>query len=139
MAVLTPPQTRSYPLVGFVNITFEDIVGAAAVSLMAVPVGSIFIAMSLNVTTAFAGGTTHDADFGDATDPNEYSTTIVELDGAAGLPANNCTVGTRFLTTASEPNLLITPTSTGGDPTSGAAYLYAEYIQNTKADENYNA
>ena len=139
MAALTPPDTRSYPLVAFVDITFDDLVGAAVVNLLAVPVGSIFIAMSINVTTSFAGGTTHDCDIGDATDPDEYSTTVIELDGSAGLPTNNCTVGTRFLTTSSEPNLVFTPISTGGDPTSGAAYLYAEYINNAKADENYEA
>jgi len=139
MAALTPPDTRSYPLVAFVDITFSDMVGSTVVNLLAVPVGSIFIAMSLNVTTTFAGGTTHDCDIGDATDADEYSTTIIELDGSAGLPVNNATVTSRFLTTSSEPNLVFTPISTGGDPTSGVAYLYAEYIQNTKADENFEA
>ena len=29
MAALTPPDTRSYPLVAFVDITFDDLVGSA--------------------------------------------------------------------------------------------------------------
>jgi len=136
MTALTVPTTRQWPLAAYVDFSFSDMVGSTAVELFAVPAGSILTYMSLYTTTAFAGGTTHDCDIGDITDPDEYSTTIIELDGTAGLPTNKPTLS-GYKTTTTEPKVLLTPISTGGDPTSGVGYVFATYIVVGRSNENY--
>jgi hypothetical protein len=139
MSTISVPTTRQFPLSVVSTFTYEDVVGTTAVALFGMQVGSMITQLNLVITTSFAGGTTHDADFGDATTADRYNATIVELDGTAlANPANPPTItGASFSTTSAEPSLLMTPTSTGGDPTSGAADLYATYIVKGRAHENY--
>jgi len=139
MSTISVPTTRQFPLSVVSTFTYEDCVGAAAVALFGMQVGSMITQLNLVITTSFAGGSTHDADFGDATTADRYNGTIVELDGTAlANPANPPTItGASFVTTSAEPSLLMTPTSTGGDPTSGAADLFATYIVKGRAHENY--
>jgi len=139
MSTISVPQTRQFALSVVSTFTYEDCVGAAAVALFGVQVGSKLTYINLTINTSFAGGTTHDADFGDATDPNEYSPTIVELDGTALAQPANPPALSGFVTTSAEPDILMTPTSTGGDPTSGSADLYATYIVKGRAHENYES
>lgn len=130
------PDTRQFPVVAYLEFTYADVPGSAALAAVALPVGSIVQDIELWVTTTFAGGTTHDLDIGDATDDDEYSATVCELDGAAGLPANPPAV-TGFQTTLSEPDILFTPVHTGGNPTAGAARFWVQYITESRAHENY--
>ena len=130
------PDVRQFPCVAYLEFTYADVPGSAAIAAVAVPVGSIVTAIQLWITTSFSGGTTHDLDIGDATDPDEYTPTISELDGAAGLPANAPTT-TGFQTTLSEPDINFTPVHTGGNPTAGAARFWVEYITEGRAHENF--
>lgn len=129
-------DVRQFPVVAYVEFTYAEIpTTATAYTSIAVPVGSIFTLMKIFVSTAWAGGT-HDLDFGDATDADEYSeTNIVELDGTAGFPTNQ-PVLTGFQTTLSEPDLVLTPTHSTA-ATAGAARLYVEYITEGRFHENY--
>jgi len=132
-----PNVARQYPLSVFIDIVFGDIpLHATAYALCAVPQGSVFTQMKAYVTTAFASAGTMDADFGDATDPDEYSGTIVEID-ATGIPSNPPIVS-GFKTTASEPDLLLTPTfgTTTTSPTVGAMRLLVTYITSGRNNEN---
>lgn len=130
------PDVRQYPVVAYLEFAFGDVPGSTAINAVALPAGSIVTAIELFVTTSFAGGSTHDLDIGDATDPDEYTPTVSELDGSAGRPANP-PVTTGFQTTLSEPNIAFTPVHTGGNPTSGAARFWVEYITESRAHENY--
>lgn len=130
------PDTRQFPVVAYLEFTFADVPDAAAINAVALPVGSIVTAIELFVTTTFAGGTTHDLDIGDATDGDEYTPTVSELDGAAGRPANP-PVTTGFQTTLDEPDITFTPVHTGGNPTSGAARFWVEYITEGRFHENF--
>lgn len=132
MSILT--DARQWPLVAEVDIAFGDIPGAAAVEVLELPQGSVITSIQLVVDTAFSGGTTHDLDIGDVTDPNRYSQTIVELD-AAGIPANP-PAASLYETTDAEPKLTVTPTHTGGDPSAGAARLLVEYVVSGRHNEN---
>lgn len=132
MSLLT--DARQYPLRAQVDIAFGDIPGSAAVSVLELPEGSVVTNIQLIVDTAFSGGTTHDLDIGDASDPNRYTATITEID-AAGIPANPPAV-TLFETTLSEPEITVTPTHTGGDPTAGALRLLVEYVIAGRQNEN---
>jgi hypothetical protein len=134
MALL--PDTRQFPVVAYLEFTYADVAGSAAINAVAIQPGSIVTDIELWVTTSFSGGTTHDLDIGDATDPDEYTPTISELDGAAGLPANAPTT-TGFQTTLSEPNITFTPVHTGGDPTAGAARFWVQSICEGRFHENY--
>jgi len=128
-------DVRQFPVVAYVEFTYAEIpTTATAYTSVAVPVGSIFTLMKIFITTAWAAGD-HDLDFGDATDADEYSGTIVELDGSAGFPANQ-PVLSGFQTTLSEPDLVLTPTHSAG-ATAGAARLYVEYITEGRFHENY--
>lgn len=130
------PDTRQFPVVAYLEFTYADVPGSAAINAVALQAGSIVTAIQLWVTTSFSGGTTHDLDIGDATDPDEYTPTISELDGAAGLPANPPAT-TGFQTTISEPFITFTPVHTGGNPTAGAARFWVESICEGRAHENY--
>lgn len=137
MATISVPTTRQFQLSLVSTFTYEDCVGAAVVNLFGVQVGSKLTYINLTINTSFAGGTTHDADFGDVTDPDEYSATVVELDGTALAQPANPPALTGFVTTSAEPNVTLSPVSTGGDPTSGSADLYVSYIVKGRAHENY--
>jgi len=141
MSTIRVPETRQFALAAVSTFTYEDCVGATAVAILGLPVGSWITDLLLVINTSFAGGSTHDADFGDATTADRYNGTIVELDGTALVnPANPPTrAGAGFITTSAEPDLLMTPTSTGGDPTSGSADLYTKYVVKGRAHENYES
>ena len=129
-----PNVARQYSLAVFIDIVFGDIpVTAVAVALAELPQGSVITNINAFVVTAFAGSGNYDADFGDVTDPNEYSPTIVELD-APGIPTNTVAVS-GFKTTSSEPDLNITPVFTTV-PTAGAARLLVEYVTSGRNNEN---
>jgi hypothetical protein len=129
------PDTRQYPCVAYLEFTYADIpTTATAYTAVAVPVGSILTEIELYVTTSWAGGT-HDLDIGDATDDDEYSGTICELDGAAGFPANQPAVS-GFQTTLDEPDIVFTPTHSTA-ATAGAARFYCEYITEGRFHENF--
>lgn len=130
------PDTRQYPVVAYVEFTYADIPGSTAVAAIALPTKSIVTEIELYVQTSFAGGSTHDLDIGDATDDDEYTPTISELDGSAGRPAN-APVTTGFQTTLAEPDIELLPTHTGGNPTSGAARLIVEYVTEGRFHENF--
>jgi len=132
MSLLT--DARQYPLSAQVDIVFGDIPGSAAVPVLDLPQGATIVEMVLYVDTAFSGGTTHDLDIGDASDPNRYTPTISEID-ATGIPTNAPVVN-YFVTTGSEPQLTVTPTHTGGDPTAGAARLLVRYVVEGRHNEN---
>lgn len=129
------PDTRQFPVVAYLEFTYADVPGSAAINAVAVPAGSIVQDIELYITTAFAGGTTHDLDIGDATDDDEYSATVCEID-ATGIPANPPAV-TGFQTTLSEPFITFTPVHTGGNPTAGAARFWVQYITEGRFHENY--
>lgn len=130
------PDVRQFPVVAYLEFTYADVPGSAAIAAVALQVGSIVTGIELFVTTSFSGGTTHDLDIGDATDPDEYTPTISELDGAAGRPANPPAT-TGFQTTLSEPDINFTPVHTGGNPTAGAARFWVESICEGRAHENF--
>lgn len=132
MSILT--DARQWPLSAQVDIAFGDIPGAAEVEVLDLPQGAVITDIQVVVDTAFAGGTTHDLDIGDASEPTRYSATIVEID-AAGIPANP-PAPTYFETTGAEPKLTVTPTHTGGDPTSGALRLLVQYVVAGRHNEN---
>lgn len=132
MSLLT--DSRQYPLVAVVDIVFGDIPGSALVNVLELPQNAVVTKIDLVVDTAFAGGTTHDLDIGDDVDPNRYTQTISEID-AAGVPTNP-PAADFYQTTDAEPNITVTPTHTGGDPTSGAARLIVEYIIDGRHNEN---
>lgn len=132
MSLLT--DARQYPLLASVDIVFGDIPGSTLVNVLQLPQNSVVTKIDLVVDTAFAGGTTHDLDIGDDVDPNRYSQTICEID-AAGIPANP-PAADLSQTTDAEPNITVTPTHTGGDPTSGAARLLVEYVIDGRHNEN---
>lgn len=133
MSILT--DARQWPLRAQVDIDFGDIPGTAAVAVLDLPQGSVVTNIQLIVDTAFSGGTTHDLDIGDASDPNRYTPTITEID-AAGIPANPPVV-TLFETTDAEPQITVTPAHVGGDPTAGALRLLVEYVVAGRHTENY--
>ena len=133
MSILT--CARQKVCYAVVDIAFGDIPGATEVPVLDLPQGSTVVDITLVVDTAFAGGTTHDLDIGDVTDPNRYTQTISEID-AAGLPANPPAIS-GFETSSSEPQISVTPTHTGGDPTSGAARLIVGYVNADRHDENF--
>jgi len=135
MSILTAARQKG--LVAIVDIAFGDIAGATEVPVLDLPQGATVTGITLVVDTAFAGGTTHDLDIGDVTDPNRYTQTISEID-AAGIPANPPAIS-GYETTSAEPQISVTPTHTGGDPTSGAARLIVEYVEAGRHDENYGA
>jgi len=132
-----PNVARQYPLSVFIDLVFGDIpVHATAYALCAIPQGSVVTRISAYVVTAFADNGTFDLDLGDATDPNEYSGTIVEID-ATGIPANPPAVS-GFKTTASEPNILATPTfgTTTDTPSVGAMRILIDYVTSGRNNEN---
>ena len=134
MSILT--DARQKVCTAIVDIAFGDIATTAVeVPVLDLPVGSTVVDITLVVDTAFAGGTTHDLDIGDASDPNRYTAAISEID-AVGIPANPPAI-TGFETTDSEPQISVTPTHTGGSPTSGAARLIVGYVEAGRHDENF--
>jgi len=139
MSTITVPTTRQFPLSVVATFTYEDIATTVAVALFGLQVGSMITQLNLVINTSFDTGTTADCDFGDATTADRYNATIVELDGTAlANPANPPTItGASFVTTSAEPSLLMTPTTTGDEPTAGSADLYATYIVKGRAHENY--
>lgn len=128
------PDARQYALVAESVIAFGDIPGSSAVEVLELPQGSVIVDIQLVVDTAFSGGTTHDLDIGDDVDPNRYSQTIVEID-AAGIPTNP-PAADLSKTTSAEPNVTVTPTHTGGDPTAGSARLIVTYLTDGRHNEN---
>jgi methenyltetrahydromethanopterin cyclohydrolase len=134
MSVLT--DARQKVCYAIVEVGFADVATTAAeVPVLDLPQGATVVDIQLVVDTAFAGGTTHDLDIGDVTDPNRYTQTIAEID-APGIPANPPAVS-GFETTAAEPQISVTPTHTGGSPTSGAARLIVGYLEAGRHDENF--
>ena len=129
-------QRGDRPVVCYLEFTYADVPGSTAINAAAVQPGSIITEMELWIVTTFAGGTTHDLDIGDATTADRYSSTVCELDGSAGLPANQPAV-TYYQTTLSEPNVTFTPVHTGGNPTSGAARFWFTSICEGRFHENY--
>lgn len=128
------PDTRQYVLQAVSVIAFGDIPGSAAVEVVELPQNAVVTSIVLFVDTAFAGGTTHDLDIGDETDPNRYTQTISEID-AGGIPTNPPAVD-YSQTAAADVNITVTPTHTGGDPTSGSARLIVQYYVDGRANEN---
>ncbi len=126
-------DARQYPLQTSVDIAFGDVPGAAEVAVLDLPPNAVVTNLIFAVDTSFSGGTTHDLDIGDASDPNRYGR--VELDGAAGLSATQPVI-TGFKTTDSEPQITVSPVHVGGDPTAGAARLIVEYIIEGRHNEN---
>lgn len=134
MSNVLPQDARQYALTAYVEFDFEDIPGAVVVNLAEIPQGSVLTSGYVFVETAFAGGSTHDAEFGDETDDDRYSGTIVELD-AGGRPTNDFTVDDSK-TASADRHITITPVHTGGDPTSGAARLLIDYVTDGRHNEN---
>ncbi len=135
MSNVLPNDARQYSLSAYINLDFEDIPGSALVNVAEIPQGSVITFIELFVETTFAGGTTHDLEIGDDVDIDRYTPTISELDGSAGRPAN-VPVADGHKTVIGEENLTVTPVSTGGNPTSGAARLLVEYITDGRHNEN---
>jgi len=133
-----PVVARQYPIAVFIDIVFGDIpTHATAYAVCEVPQGSVFTLMSVYIVTAFEDTSDMDADFGDVTDPDEYSGTIVEIDeGDAQFPTNNCVLS-GYKTTASDPELLLTPTfgTTTDTPDAGALRLSLEYVTSGRSNE----
>jgi hypothetical protein len=117
------------------EFTYADIpTTATAYTAAALPVGSIITEMELFTTTAWVGGT-HDLDIGDATDDDEYTATISELDGSVGLPSTQPAV-TYFQTTLSEPDVVFTPVHSTA-ATAGAARFWFQYLTEGRFHENF--
>lgn len=124
---------RQYPLQTSIDIAFGDVLGATETPVLDLPPNAVITGFLFVVDTSFSGGTTHDLDIGDASDPNRYGR--VELDGSAG-PSATQPVPSGFKTTNSEPQLSVSPVHVGGDPTAGAARLIVEYIIEGRHNEN---
>lgn len=134
MSILT--SARQKVCYAIVEVGFADIATTAVeVPVLDLPQGATVVDINVFVDTAFSGGTTHDLDVGDVTDPNRYSATIVEID-AAGVPTNPPSI-TGFETTSSEPQISVTPTHVGGAPTAGALRLVVGYVEAGRHDENF--
>ena len=134
MSNVLPQDARQYKLNAYIEFDFEDIPGAVLVNLAEIPQGSVITSGAVFIETAFSGGTTHDAEFGDVDDIDRYSGTIVELD-AAGIPTNDFTVDSSK-TASNDVFLTITPVHTGGNPTAGAARLLVDYVTDGRHNEN---
>jgi len=132
-----PNVARQYPLSVFLDIDFNDIVvHATAYTLCELPQGSVIIRGAVYVVTAFVDNGVFDTNFGDVTDPNRYSQTIVEID-ATGSPTNDFTPD-GYKTTASEPALTTTAVfgTTTDTPSAGAFRLVFEYVTSGRNNEN---
>lgn len=135
MSLLT--DARQKICYAIVDIAFSDILATAVeVPVLDLPQGATVVSIDLVVDTPWSGMTTADLDVGDVTDPNRYTPTISELDGAAGIPTNPPVI-TGFETTASEPQISVTPTYTGAAVTAGAARLIVGYVEAGRHDENF--
>jgi len=134
MSILT--DARQYPLVAVVDIVATDIdVTAVAVPVLELPQNSVVIEMVLFIDVPFDSGTTADLDIGDNTDPNRYTQTISEIDGAAGLPANPPAVD-YYQTLAADTHIIVTPTLTGAALTVGSGRLIVKYYTAGRHNEN---
>ena len=134
MSILT--DARQYELTAVVDIVAADIVTTAVeVEVLELPQNSVVTSIVLMIDTSFDTGTTADLDIGDNVDPNRYSQTICELDGAAGEPANPPAVD-YFQTGAAETHITVTPTLTGIAMVAGAARLIVKYYVAGRHNEN---
>lgn len=140
MAVKIIPDARQWPLAAYAPFSYEDALGAddAEITLFAVPLGTIFTQIVLYTTTLFGASGDQDCDIGDDTTVDRYSGTQIELDGTAGLPVNNAVVS-GFTTTSAEPNLLLTFVDGTTVATAGVGYVFAQYIDTSRANENFEA
>lgn len=135
------PDGRQYALQAVSVIVFGDIPGSDAVDVIELPQNAVVTSMVLVVDTAFAGGSTHDLDIGDTADPDRYTQTIAEID-ASGIPTNAPAVsGSQaaddyYQTESGDEFITVTPTHTGGNPSSGSARLIVEYYIAGRQNEN---
>ncbi len=129
------PDGRQYLLQAVSVIDFSDIIETAvAVEVLELPQNSVITGIVLFVDTAFSGGTTHDLDIGDNTDPNRYTQTISEID-AGGIPTNPPAVD-YYQTVQADVNITVTPTHTGAALSAGSARLIVQYYVAGRHNEN---
>ena len=134
MSILT--DARQYELTAVVDIVAADIVTTAVeVQVLELPQNSVVTNIVLVVDTSFDTGTTADLDIGDNTDPNRYTQTISEIDGAAGIPANP-PAADYYQTLAADTHITVTPTLTGIAMVAGAARLIVTYYVAGRHNEN---
>ncbi len=122
---------RQWPLHAVVDIDYADF-QAASLNLAAldIPVNALIVGGQITVNTVF-NSTTNGLDFGDATDPDRYTSAVVDLK----------TLGTteldgEFLKYPSGATLQMDYTQTGTAPTQGNATLVVAYVIVGRATEN---
>lgn len=115
----------------YVDVAFADLTSGVAQIAVKLPPGSIVLAGSLNVVTAFNSATSDALVVGDATVANRYLAST-SLQAAGRTPI----VPTGFVTTGNETSVKVTYTGVGAAPTAGALRLEVSYVTKGVAESS---
>lgn len=121
---------RQYIVVAQMDFLFSDLVTAVAKPVIDVTGGNSVCGGALIVETVWNSATSDVLDIGDGVDPNEYTSSQIDLT-ALGRTALTLT----GYTYAAKDTIDLTWTGVGTAPTTGAARLEVEILTDGKAHE----
>jgi hypothetical protein len=142
VALLTPPRTAQSPLVAYYGFRFDDTavdingdivdfgatnLGPSTIEVIPLPPGAAVISGQISTIETFDGGTKFEVSIGDELDIDRY----LSLDNKK-FPGYSPIVPTGFV--GNGENILLTFTL-DGLCTTGAAYIYIEYVVAGRAGE----
>lgn len=124
-------STRSYVLCVVIGFSYNDFVTTVVTPIASLPPGAVVVAGYLNVTTAW-NITTSTIDIGYTGDLDEYTSTPLDLESAT---AQALTITGYQVIVGVAEDIQATIISTA--PTAGEANVFLNYVDTTKADENF--
>ena len=126
---ITMIADRQAPSEAYVDINLADIATGVAQAAIQMPINAVVTGGSLVTITAFNSTSTDTLSIGDASSAARYlSGSSIHSTALAAL------VPTGFVTTSTEPNIVVTWTSGGGTPTTGKIRVRVSYIILGRAD-----
>lgn len=137
LTAFRPSGGRQYPLADFVRLTYKDFTDANTsanrLTIGHAPTAGVVIRGTIIVVTAYAGsaGTTATIDIGDATDPDRYTASPVNL-AATGVTAFTIT-GDQY---SAPTDLLAEFAGTLNTLTAGEVIITYEVVSEGRAHEN---
>lgn len=127
---ITKNSARQYPLMAFVDVTYDMLTSGSAVAAMDIPAGATVVGGYFVVDTVWNSGTSDVLDIGDGDNDDRYTSSQIDL---TSLGATALDVTMHEYTVLDTIDL--TWTGAGSAPDQGAARLVVEYILDARAHE----
>lgn len=127
---ITKNGARQWPMVAYVDFTYDNLTDATGVAAIDIPVNATVVGGGLVINTVFNSATSDTIDVGDGSDTDRYTASPIDVT-ATGYTALTLT----GYTYTAQDTIDILWDGTGAAPTTGAGTLIVWYIIDDRANE----